>query len=365
MYKKISKEPVYYAVVGICGLFCWGFIANGSDVNKVIILAIKRCLNVIIPSLFAFMTLSDFLIKSGLFVYVAKPFKIISKYILKMPEELFFVFLIGNFAGYPVGIKLLGDMVKKRQISKKTAEISACFCCCGGPAFYTGTVGLGLFGNTKIGLAVFLSIVSANFISAFFLCRIFRLKALKAERSSTEINADFSLLTDSVLNAGKGLFTICTMIVFFSASLSVMEYFGLFNAIKKISGVDENLIKSFFEITFITTLKNPEYKILPLITAICSFGGLCVIMQIFAVNAENAENEKRISLKYFLLSRPLNACLSAIIFCGISRYVIPDTLPAISSDEKFLVNINNFSASICLILMILLLKYKKRVVISE
>lgn len=359
MNKRYYKEWLYYAAAGLCVVFCFALIADSAVIKTHIVQAIDRCINIIVPSLFAFMAVSDLLIKSGLYNYVSKPFTPFSKYILGMPAQLFFVFLMGNLAGYPMGVKLLSDLVRSGKISAKTAEIMSCFCCCGGPAFYAGTVGLGIFGSVKIGMGVFTSIVLANVMTAAIACRIWK---PKLENSDVSVRLDSQLLTDSVVNSGKSLFTICGMIVFFSAFMSVLEYFGAFSFLADLFSLDKNavaLLRSFFEITSVTEISSISFGSMPAITALCSFGGLCVVMQIAAVNA------KTFSLKRFYLTRPVNAVLSALIFEFIKKYFLPEAIETVYSNSKYLVNINNFVPSICLILMILLLMYKKRLVFSR
>lgn len=88
----------------------------------------------------------------------------------------------------------------------------SCFCCCGGPAFYSGTVGLAVFGCTGAGIAVFVSILAANFLTALVLGR-----AINEDKKTSKptFRLDGRMFTDSVISAGKSLFVICVMICLF------------------------------------------------------------------------------------------------------------------------------------------------------
>lgn len=60
------------------------------------------------------------------------------------------------------------------------------------------------------------------------------------------------MFTDSVISAGKSLFVICVMIVFFGAFMSSLEYCGAFSFMKDAFSLSENglvLVKSCLEIT--------------------------------------------------------------------------------------------------------------------
>ena len=171
MLKRLAKELCVYILAGVVIWFCIITISGGEGVKLGISEAVDRCMNIIIPSLFVFMALSQILVSSGLYYCVSMPFYPISRFIIGIPPQLFFVFLLGNTAGYPVGVKLLSDLCQRKIISQRTAKIMSCFCCCGGPAFYSGTVGLAVFGCTGAGIAVFVSILAANFLTALVLGR--------------------------------------------------------------------------------------------------------------------------------------------------------------------------------------------------
>lgn len=356
--KQIINRINTIVLCVIVSATCIGMIIFSAQVKDAVTVSVQRCLNVIIPSLFAFMALSQIILKSGISSYIAKPFGLFTKYVLNMPCDLFFVFLMSSIAGYPVGIKMLSDLKNRGDISDKTAQIMSAFCYCGGPAFYSGTIGLEVFREAKIGMLIFLSVLGSNIIIEIILCRLCKPKA-KTKTSDKFFSAD--ILTDSVLSAGKSMFTICAMIIFCSALISVIDSAGFFGFLQKAIGISDNtvvLLKSCLEISCIADLSGTPYNLLPAIAAVCSFGGVCVIIQIIALN------NSVIKLKYFLLSRPVAALLSYLICRLMKTFYIPQAAEASTSNDV-LVNFNNFVPSICLLLMIFLLNFKKSLVFSE
>lgn len=358
--KNSIRENVkifFLSFVLIC--FCVSLTVFSEQVKSGAVIAAERCLNVIIPSLFAFMALSQIIISSGVYTYISKPFFLISKYLMGIPSELFFVFLLSSLAGYPIGIKLLSDMKKQNIITQRTANVMSAFCFCGGPAFYSGAVGLAVFGNIRAGMLIFVSIVISNAVSACLLCRIFK---LRSEKKQTNVNFSAEIFTNAVTSAGKSLFVICLMIIFCSSVISILENLNLFNFLKKLFSLSDNqviLIKSCLELTYISELKGQPFALLPYITAVCSFGGVCILIQCAALNRGG------VNLKAFLAARPLCAVLSGIVCRFLEKYFMPDTVEAVSINNSVLVNFNNFVPSICLILMILLLNLKKSLVFSK
>lgn len=352
--KKAIKELIAYLAAGLTVWLCILIISNGNSVINGITRAIERCLNVIIPSLFAFMAISGIIINTKIYQYISKPFYPITKYILRMPNSLFFVFLLGNISGYPVGAKLLVELKKQNIIDKRTAEVMSCFCYGGGPAFFTGTIGLAVYGNTKVGLIIFLSVSAANFIIAIIMCRIFK---LHCSETNEKIVFSSDNVIQAILSTGKSLFTICITILFFSVFMSLLDSEGIFSLVKQI-GLSDNvctLIKSFFEITNVSDLSPKSYKVIPFIAGICSFGGICVLMQVKAVVGKNY------LMKLFIVTRFVAAILSTIICYLIMKSTIPVTLQAISDKTVFKLEADSFIPSLCLIVMIFTISFRKQI----
>lgn len=353
MIKKFSKELIAYISSALIVWFCILLIKQEGCIHAQIVSAIDRCLNVIIPSLFAFMAFSGIIINTGLHSYISKPFYPISKYIFAMPNELFFVFVLSNVSGYPIGAKLLVQLTEENKISKRTASIMSCFCYGGGPAFYSGVVGMTVFGSTQIGIMIFLSVIAANLVIALILNRIYKPQYIK-EKQSIKFNSE--TIVDSVISAGKSMFTVCATIIFFSVIISLLEVNGFFETFKAL-GLSENqctLIKSLFEISNLSELTDSNINLLPFICGICSFGGICVLIQIKAIVG------KSYSLNYFLVSRVMSMPLSGAICSLILKYYHPKVVSAAAVKAQIVARPDNMIPSACLIAMIMILFMHKK-----
>ncbi len=347
-----KAKPYILSVAALC--CCIALIINAKAVSEGVIASIFRCFNIIIPSLFAFMAVSGIIIKSRLYCYISKPFHIISRYLLKLPDNLFFIFVLGNVCGYPIGIKLLSQMVKEEKITARTAEIMSCYCYAGGPAFLSGAVGLAVFGNKNVGLIIFVSILISNVIMAVILNRIYK---INDDNTQSSFNFSSDIIIDSAVDAGKSLFTMCILIVLFSAVMSVMESCNVFEFAADRFHISSNgivLIKSFFEISSIAQLYGAPYRLLPLITSLCGFGGLCVMLQVTAVNSH------AFSLKKFFLSRVLLFAIQYAVSFAMFKLYAPRYISASSQSAQVIVDFNNFVPSVCLIMMLFMLALRKK-----
>lgn len=95
---KQKTAPCLLSAAAI--LYCVLLIINAEAVTDGITESIFRCINIIVPSLFAFMAVSGVIIKSRIYSYISKPFHFFSKYILNVPDNLF-LFYSGKYIRLP------------------------------------------------------------------------------------------------------------------------------------------------------------------------------------------------------------------------------------------------------------------------
>lgn len=332
-----------------------GLILFSSEVSESVISAVKRCTFSVIPSLFAFMAASKLLISTGIAQWLFAPFDKLFEIIFRLPKGCGAIFVISNLAGYPVGCAMLKELTDSDRLDKRSAETMSIFCCGAGPAFLIGTVGAGVFGLKKAGTLIFLSSVFSNLLIAAIVCRIYKPKApLKTDRVSRKKLS--AATVTAVTDASEDMFRMCGIIIFFAALITVADKFGLVHTVGKLLRSSQNdiLIRSFIEITSLTELKPTAFGALPYISGLCSFGGLCVLMQLKAIIGES------FSIAMLLKWLPLKFALNFGIMKLLSAKFLSESVPAFVQSGDIIVRIDNFIPSICLIMMIFILLFQKR-----
>ena len=283
------KNFVIYILIILFGILS---VIMSGQVSKEISMALNRCLVVIIPSLFSFMVFSDLVLKSECYTILCKPFSLISKYIFKMDSNLFFVFLLGNICGYPIGFRLINNLYSQGRISKSTAELMSCYCYASGPSFVIGLVGITIFSSNTIGLVIFFANFLSNAVIAIVLNHVVDTPKIKEVSSD---NAKISIV-ESVQSASKGILLICSMIIMFASIIGILKGLNLFELIN----FD---ILPILEITYVVDMAISG-DIIPVLSALISFGGVCVLFQLKSLS-------QGISLKYLIISRIPAVFLSA------------------------------------------------------
>ncbi len=314
-------------------------LISPEAVSEAVRVSAESCLEVVVPSLFAFTILAVYLQKSGLYRVALRPITFPLSKLLRLDEELCAVFVLSNVGGYPVGAKLLSELVAQGRLSRKNAGEMLCFCFGSGPGFMIGIAGMRIFGSAKAGLALFgICFCSSLLIAAFMSARC--KFTLTDAPNRFELNSQ--TLISSVSGAARVMFTVCAMITGFAAISAVLKKIGVYSLFSAAFGSDE-ILPALLEVTRIRGISSSEHAFV-FCAALLSFGGICVIMQIRAIAAD-------IPLKGFLISRAAAAVLSALIALPFAKNFPPaaaETLANGSAVEPFS---KNAVLSVCVLLM--------------
>ena len=104
------------------------------------------CLHTVIPSLFMFMVIAEFLSLSDLSEVLFFPFRFIS-WAFRVPGETISVIILSLLGGYPTGAQMIANLVRQKKISPETGETLLCSSVNCSPSFLIGAVGIALFNS--------------------------------------------------------------------------------------------------------------------------------------------------------------------------------------------------------------------------
>ena len=102
-----------------------------------------------IPSLFPFMVLSGFMVRSGLSLKVGQWLQPVLGLFFRLPSHMLYAIFMGFLCGFPMGAKIVADMLEKEQITLKEGEYLLAFCNNIGPLYLLGYV-IPLFGYKNV-----------------------------------------------------------------------------------------------------------------------------------------------------------------------------------------------------------------------
>lgn len=281
--------------------------------------------NSVLPSLLPFFIATELLGHTNVIHLCGKILNKFMRPIFNVPGEGAFALLMGIISGYPVGAKIVANLKENNLCSNIEAERLIAFTNNSGPLFIVGTVGVGLFCNSTIGLLLFVVHV-LSCITVGFLFRWWGKSKEESNRNSEYVLSDSSLsfcnlgevMSKSIITSINTVLMIGGFVVLFSIIISMLQksnllliLSGLFKLFNIPSNISIGLITGFIEVTNgIAFVCSSFPSDLPFKFIICSFilgfGGLSVLLQVLSITSK-----AQISIKPYFLGKLFQAFFSA------------------------------------------------------
>lgn len=198
------------------------------------------CGTAVIPPLFPFMVLSDFILRSGLGDIVGRRLSPVTQRLFRLPGAAGCAVLLGLVGGFPVGARCAAQLYESGEILQKQGRRMLFFCVNAGPAFVVGTVGSSMMHSRKAGIILFVSLTLSALIigtaSRFF-------DRSEAKTYLAKESFDGSVISDSVSSSVEAMLNVCAWILLFFGlnayliRLPVSENIGtFFSVISEVTG---------------------------------------------------------------------------------------------------------------------------------
>ena len=260
---------------------------------------------ILVPSLFPFMVLSSFVIRSGAYEYAGKIFSPLAR-ILKLPKSAVSAVVLSFIGGFPVGAKCVKLLYENGNISEKQAERMMKFCICSGPSFLITAIGAIMLNNTKAGLILYISQIISGMVLGI-VSGIFSDKeseTIFSERKPEKTDIMQAFIMSSSDGAGA-IVELTALVAIFSMFINVLVSFG----------ADNYFLTSIIEVT--AACRDIVEKGCPLwaLSFAVGYGGICVHLQIFSLL-----KGIKINKSVFELYRLVNAILSSLITYFICQF---------------------------------------------
>ena len=198
------------------------------------------CFNVIVPSLFPFFVLSSLVVDLGLAAHLGRALEGLMRPLFRVSGSCATAMALGFIGGYPVGARTALQLYQQGLCSKTEAERLLAFCNNSGPAFILGVVGAGVFGDSRIGLLLYLTHALASLLVGL----LFRFYGGSERRRTPPPQAKPiqavtipAAFTGAVTRSLQSTLNICAFVVFFSVVLQLLSAYGVFAALAKLLGL--------------------------------------------------------------------------------------------------------------------------------
>ena len=285
--KTILKSAVAMAVI-------IAFICQSRASAQGARQALGLCAATVIPSLFPFMTVSTYILKSDILSLFGKRSEKICRFLFDLPKQAGIIFLMSLVGGFPVGAKLIADGIKSGSLSVNQGKRMLLFCVNPGPAFVINIVGTALLGSRKAGVILLVSLCVSSFVTGI-ISRFFKDgKELTANCNKMQ---EASPLVSSVSESVTAIIGVCAWIVVFSALLGVINASSLNESAKQ-------WLNMLAEVTGGCQISAKKFP-LPVTALLLGWSGFSVHAQIMPY-----VSVARLKYKHFAVSRLFNGTLS-------------------------------------------------------
>lgn len=303
LFSRAKKGHILWGLIFLLALVSFYM---PDAVNKGLIL----CLESIVPAVFPFVLISSLISIGGLGKSIGRMFHPFLRPIFKCTESAASAIALGFLCGYPIGASVAAEAYDKGEISGDELENILCFINNPSPSFVIGYVGSSLLGQRRMGIIIYLSVITSALLVGVAL-RVFRKKTYPSvsssrSESSYPVSQLSSIITEAIVRSGGAMINICACIVtFFSLSSTICallpdlpEIFKTFicGALEISSGV-----KAASELE--------KSAVSPIVcSAICAFSGISVHMQIFS-----ACRGRNVRFIKFVISKAIQSVIAPIL----------------------------------------------------
>lgn len=256
--------------------------------------AVTLCIQTAIPSLFPFFVLSGYLVPyaSGLRIPWLQR-------VLQVPSGCESIFLLGCIGGYPVGTHCTAQSYVSGNLSKQQAERMLGFCTNCGPAFMFGIVAAAFTDPWAPFAAMIIGILSAAVVGALWPC--------VSESGNSMPDVPAISLPQAVQQALRSMASVCAWIILGKILLVFVQKWVLWLFPQTVNVFLNGLLELTNGCLTLCECENEGLRFL-IACVFCSFGGLCVAMQAFAIC-----NQANLNPKHYLPQKALQAGIAAIL----------------------------------------------------
>ena len=291
---RIIKSVLVFLAFMIFSVFA------SDSVSREILDGLIFAVNVILPTVFPFMVLSDFAARCLEFEK--------SKFLSSAFEKVFKIngigisaFLSGIVGGFPIGAKNALELYGNGKISKCECERLMSFSNLPSPAYVISAIGIGIASSFRIGIILYATIIASALVAGFLIGRN------KTFSRNTAVNIEQSYdFVSSLKTSASSSVSVVFFISFFSGVCGLLKTLPISSLLKC-------FLISLTEVGNATLYISdlcifPSKLSLAFIAFSLSFSGISVILQSLAINKNG-----KISVRKCLFYKLIQGTVSFII----------------------------------------------------
>ena len=308
---KARQYPSRAAFVAILGVFLFLLALKNTEIAaNGIKKGIHLATNMLIPSLFPFLVISDLALAAGVGDLATRLFARPAHALFGLTAKGTAVLMLGWLCGVPVGTVSAITMLKNGQISKQEFERLLLFSNTPSTGFLIGAVGASLFASKEAGIVLFFITLFVSFITGVLLkCLGGNLTPIVS--SHTEGLKSGISATQFTSAVQRGFFTllqVCGFVLFFSAITECAKSLAKALSLPPLAAtVCAGLLELTAGVSEAVLCFEP-YSAFVLCAFFAGFSGLSICLQLFSI-----AQEAHPRLLPYLFSKLVQGALCALL----------------------------------------------------
>ncbi len=258
---------------------------------------------IVLPTLLPFIILSNLLIHTNAVTYISTIVKPFVQRLFRVSDYGCYTVFVGFLCGYPMGAKVVADLIQTEKISQKEGQYLLSFCNNTSPMFIISFIVMQNFKNESLLLGTLVILYLAPVVCSFVFRRFYKVKKysfIQKNDSKEGFCFDFNLFDNCIMNGFETITKVGGYIILFSILFSICEVLSY-----------AKYILPFLEITngihWISNNIQPLNITFPLVLTLTSFGGLCAIAQ-----TNSMIHESKLSIFPYIIQKLITALVTSL-----------------------------------------------------
>lgn len=316
-------RAVWQPILGFLTLFFLLLLLRNTAIAATYMTrGLQLCAHTVIPSIFPFMVLSEWLVTTGTAERWLSPVCIPLRRLLRLPCAGCCAVLLGLLCGFPVNIRYALEAYRCGRLTKRECERAIAASSVPSSAFVVGAVGTSLWGDARLGAVLYGEIVLSALLIGFLAARTAKSEVREEAPFAAYARLSPTLLTGAVRTATQSTLLICAYVVFFSTLTGTVTLaLSEFDLPPVVPGALTALLEMSSGASVLAAL--PHTPTVATLTACAlAWSGLSVHCQAMALCDGSG-----ISLRPYFAAKVLQAVLSALIL-SVLLHASPTLLPS-------------------------------------
>lgn len=280
-------------------------IMNKTIVSKTIINSFYIWFNTLMPSMLPMFIISDILISYNFTKYIPKKIIGFISKIFNTSNNATLVILLSLISGFPLNAMNIKTSYDNGFITKDEAEHLLLFNHFPNPLFVLNTVGLLYLNNNKYGIVILISTILSNIIIGIIFRKRNNLTNINCISKNSKSQTFTEIFSNSIKKSINSLLMISVTICLFLILSTLI--INIFNLNSYLSLVTKAVLEMTMALEQIPSMNISDICKVIISSAIISFGGLSIHMQVISILDE------KIRYRNYFIGRIYQMIISSVI----------------------------------------------------